>query len=112
MTRKVEKKLRIQQVSQDTQVEELLQNPFNANEKRFNLINPMYDLAVNQMNVIKTCFSVHSYITFSEDGKGSSENKIICYFIPFNVCFIYGCFIYFLTVLKFLNNFPTFSSRV
>ncbi|CAB4437587.1 unnamed protein product [Rhizophagus irregularis] len=71
---KFEKKLKIQQESQDTKVESPYQNPFNANEKRFSLISPMYELVVNQMNVIKACFFVHSlFAIVEEDGENLAE---------------------------------------
>ncbi|CAB5350267.1 unnamed protein product [Rhizophagus irregularis] len=74
LIQKFEKKLKIQQESQDTKVEIPYQNPFNANVKKFSLINPMYDLVVSQMNVIRTCFFVHSHTAFvEEDGKNLSE---------------------------------------
>jgi hypothetical protein len=96
----VEKKLTIQQeftISKDTQVEKSWQNPFN-NEERFSLINPMYDLVVNQMNVIRTCFSVHSYIAFTEeDGKKLSKEMLVIYLstISLKCSFVYICIIFF-----------------
>lgn len=100
LIQEVEKKLKIQQASQDTQVENQLQNPF-SDEERFSLIKPMYDLVLNQMNVIRTCFSVHSHIAFTEEGgKKLSEDMLVIHLpnSPFNVRFIYICFVYFLTV--------------
>ncbi|RIA80032.1 hypothetical protein C1645_839414 [Glomus cerebriforme] len=69
-----ERKLKIEHETQDIQVEKSWNNPYPCEEK-FDLIRPMYDLVVNQMNVISTCFSVHSHIAFTEENeKNLSEN--------------------------------------
>ena len=74
-------KLKLQQesiASKDTQFEKSY--PYNDEDKKdkFSLIRPMYDMVLNQMNVINTCFSVHSHIAITkEDEKNLPENMLV-----------------------------------
>ncbi|CAG8687789.1 16522_t:CDS:2 [Acaulospora morrowiae] len=50
---------------QNTKVKTPLQSLY-TNEQRFNLIKPMFNTVVSQMNIINSCFTVHARIAFTE----------------------------------------------
>src|SRR4051794_552215 len=93
----VERKLKIQQeitISQDTQAEKSWRNPYSS-EQRFKLISPMYDMVMNQMNIISTCYTVHAHIALTEEDKNNlSKDMLVIHlsniplsFRPNNICF-------------------------
>jgi hypothetical protein len=52
--------------------------PQDSRVEKFSLIGPMRDYIVIQMNVIGTCFSVHSHIAFTEEnGRKLSETMLV-----------------------------------
>ncbi|CAG8480377.1 11361_t:CDS:2, partial [Funneliformis mosseae] len=65
-----ERKLKVQQQN-ITQ-----RNPYIGNEQRFKLISPMFDMVMNQVSVISSCFTVHARIAFTEKEKRELSKEI------------------------------------